>query len=167
MEVILLRMMHQQMMSPALTHLQTTEKITRSHPIGSEGFRSDSGRVFQNVEFVCKKYHICILSTNVNQYLAFRPPQWTWWVYELGAQVRKHKYRKSLHWKKPSSRKDPSTVPSNITTFKKDIIQKTRDTFPLRNFKDPQDRKTLMDCSSLMNAIKQRPQPLPEVSRRV
>jgi hypothetical protein len=35
-----------------------------------------------------------MLSTNVNQYLAFRPPHWTWWVYEWGAQVRKHKYGK-------------------------------------------------------------------------
>jgi hypothetical protein len=34
-----------------------------------------------------------MLSTNVNQYLAFRPLQWTWWVYEWGAQVRKHKDR--------------------------------------------------------------------------
>jgi hypothetical protein len=32
-----------------------------------------------------------MLSTNVKQYLAFRPPQWTWWVYEWGAQVRKYK----------------------------------------------------------------------------
>jgi hypothetical protein len=64
-------MMHRQMTSPAITHLQMTEKITRSHPIGSEGFWSDSERVFQNVEFVCEKYHVCMLSTNVNQYLAF------------------------------------------------------------------------------------------------
>jgi hypothetical protein len=35
--------------------------------------------------------------------------------------------------------KDHSTVPWNTTTFKKDIIQRTRDTFPLRDFKDPQD----------------------------
>jgi hypothetical protein len=72
-------------------HLQTTEKITKSHPIGSEGYQSDSERVFRNVEFVCEKYHICMLSTNINQYLVFQPLQWTWWVYEWGAQVRKHK----------------------------------------------------------------------------
>jgi hypothetical protein len=63
------------MTSPAVTHLQTTEKITRSHLLGSEGFRCDSERVFRNVEFVCEKYYICMLSTNVNQYLAFLPPQ--------------------------------------------------------------------------------------------
>jgi hypothetical protein len=32
-----------------------------------------------------------MLSTNDNQYLAFRTPQWTWWVYEWGAQVRQYK----------------------------------------------------------------------------
>jgi hypothetical protein len=74
-----------------MTYLQMTEKITKSLPIGSEGCRSDSERVFQNVEIVCEKYHVCMLSTNINQYLVFRPLQWTWWVYEWGAQVRKHK----------------------------------------------------------------------------
>jgi hypothetical protein len=44
-----------------------------------------------------------MLSTNVNQYLAFRPPQQTWWVYEWGAQVRKYKILKSPYWKKPLS----------------------------------------------------------------
>jgi hypothetical protein len=71
MEAILFGMTHRQMMGSVITHLHMTEKITRSHPIGSEGFWRDSQRVFRNVEFVCKKYHICILSTNVNQYLAF------------------------------------------------------------------------------------------------
>jgi hypothetical protein len=58
---------------------------------------------FQNTEFVCEKYHVCILCTNINQYLAFQPLQRTWWVYEWGAQVRKHKYGKSPHSKKPLS----------------------------------------------------------------
>jgi hypothetical protein len=40
---------------------------------------------------------------NVNQYLAFQPPPWTWWVYEWGAQVRKYKISKSPHSKKPLS----------------------------------------------------------------
>jgi hypothetical protein len=35
-----------------------------------------------------------MLSTNVNQYLAFRQPHSTRWVYEWGAQVRKHKIQK-------------------------------------------------------------------------
>jgi hypothetical protein len=89
--MILSGMMHRQATSPAIAHLQMTEKITRHYPIGSEGFRSNSDTVFRNAEFVCKKYHLCILSTNVNQYLAFQPPQRTWWVYEWRAQVRKHK----------------------------------------------------------------------------
>jgi hypothetical protein len=63
-----------------------------------------------------------MLSTNVNQYLAFRPPQQTWWLYEWGAQVRKHKYGKSPHSKKPSSRKESTDIPSNTTKFQKDII---------------------------------------------
>jgi hypothetical protein len=71
MEAILLGMMHRQRTSPAITHLQMTENITRSHPIGLEGFRSNSERVFQNVEFICKTFHICMLSTNVNWYLVF------------------------------------------------------------------------------------------------
>jgi hypothetical protein len=77
MEVILLAMTHRQMMGQVITHLQTTEKITRSHQISSEGFWSNSERVFQNTEFVCEKYHVCMLSTKVNQYLAFQPPQRT------------------------------------------------------------------------------------------
>jgi hypothetical protein len=44
-----------------------------------------------------------MLPTKVNQYLAFRPPQRTWWVYEWGAQVRKYKISKSPHSKKPLS----------------------------------------------------------------
>jgi hypothetical protein len=83
------------------------------------------------MEFVCEKYHVWMPSTNVNQYLAFQPPQQTWWVYEWGAQVRKHKYGESPHSIEPSSRKDYSTVPPNITTFEKDIIQRTRDTIPV------------------------------------
>jgi hypothetical protein len=111
MEVLLLTMTHQQMTSSVMRHLRTAEKITRSHLIGLEGFRSDFGRVFRNVEFVCKKSHVCMLSTNVNQYLVFRPPQRTWWVYEWGAQVRKHEYGKSPHLKKPSSSTDHSNYP--------------------------------------------------------
>jgi hypothetical protein len=95
MEALLLAMMDQQTTSSVMTHLRMAEKITRGHLIGSEGFRSYSERVFRNVEFVCEKYHVCMLSTKVNQYLAFRPPQRTWWVYEWGAQVRKHKYGKA------------------------------------------------------------------------
>jgi hypothetical protein len=139
MKAILLGMPHRQMTSPALTHLQMTEKITRSHPIGSERFRSNSGKVFQNVEVVCKKYHVCMLSTNINQYLVFRLPQWTWWVYEWGARVRKHKYGKGPTRRSHHPAKDDSTIPSNTNTFKKDIIQRIRDTFPLRDVKDPQD----------------------------
>jgi hypothetical protein len=103
MEALLLAMMHQPTTSSVMRHLRRAEKITRTYPIGLEGFQSDFGRVFRNVEFVCKKYHVCMLSTNVNQYLAFLPPQRTWWVYECGAQVRKDKYGKSPYSKKPSS----------------------------------------------------------------
>jgi hypothetical protein len=41
-----------------------------------------------------------MLSTNVNQYLAFQLLQQTWWVYEWGAQVRKYKISKSPYSKK-------------------------------------------------------------------
>jgi hypothetical protein len=71
MRVILLGMMHRQMTSLMIIYLQTTEKSTRSHSLGSERFWSDSERVFRNIEFVYGKYHICMLSTKVNQYLAF------------------------------------------------------------------------------------------------
>jgi hypothetical protein len=91
---------------------------------------------FRNLEFVCEKYHICMLSTNVNQYLAFRPPHWTWWVYEWGAQVRKHKYGKSPHSKKPSSSKRSTIVPSHSTKFQKDIS--TLHSTILQYLKDPQ-----------------------------
>jgi hypothetical protein len=46
MEVILLAMTHQHIMSPVVTHLQTTDKITRSYPIGLEWFQSDFETVF-------------------------------------------------------------------------------------------------------------------------
>jgi hypothetical protein len=62
-----------------------------------------------------------MLSTNVNQYLAFQPPHSTRWVYEWGAQVRKHKYGKSPHSKKPSSSQRSTIVPSHTTKSKKDI----------------------------------------------
>jgi hypothetical protein len=66
MEAVLLAMMHQQTTSSAMMQLRTAEKMTRGHPIGSEEFWSDSERLFRNAEFVCKKYLVCMLSTNVN-----------------------------------------------------------------------------------------------------
>jgi hypothetical protein len=41
-----------------------------------------------------------MLSTNINQYLAFRALQRTWWVYGWGAHVRKYKILKSPYLKK-------------------------------------------------------------------
>jgi hypothetical protein len=117
-------MTHQRTMSSVMRHLRTAEKITRSHLIGSGGFRSDSERVFRNVEFVCEKYHVYMLSTNVNQYLAFRPPQWTWWVYEWGAQVRKHKYGKSPQLMKPSSSKKITQPSHRIQLHLRKIFSK-------------------------------------------
>jgi hypothetical protein len=67
------------------------------HQVSSDWFGNILGRLNwknRNTEFVCKKYHDCMLSTNVNQYLAFRPPQRTRWVYEWGAQDRKYKISK-------------------------------------------------------------------------
>jgi hypothetical protein len=132
---------------------------------------------FRNPEFVCEKYHLCMLSTNVNQYLAFRPPHWTWWVYEWGAQVRKHKYGKSPYSKQPSSSKESTVVPSNTTKFQKDII--TLYSTILQYAKDPQDlqdhtTKTLLDqhdphglLFTLECNYDRRPQTLPEISNRV
>jgi hypothetical protein len=65
-----------------------------------------------------------MLSTNVNQYLAFRPPQWTWWVYEWGAQVRKYKYRKSPHSKKSSSSTDHLNRSINYNYIRRKILVK-------------------------------------------
>jgi hypothetical protein len=78
-----------------------------------------------------------MLSTNVNQYLAFRTLQLTWWVYEWGARVRKYKISKSPHSKKPSSSKRSTIVPSYTTKFQKDIsiLYSTI----LQYSKDPQD----------------------------
>jgi hypothetical protein len=78
-----------------------------------------------------------MLSTNVKQYLAFRPPHWTWWVYEWGAQVRKHKYGKSPHSKKTSSSQRSTIVPSHTTKSQKDIS--TLYSTILQYSKDPQD----------------------------
>jgi hypothetical protein len=98
------------------------------------------GKYFRNLEFVYKKYHICMLSMNVNQYLAFRPLHWTWWVYEWGAQVRKHKYGKSPHLKKPSSSQRSTIVPSYTTKSQKDIS--TLYSTILQYSKDPQRHTT-------------------------
>jgi hypothetical protein len=62
-----------------------------------------------------------MLSTNVNQYLAFRPPQWTRWVYEWGAQVRKYKISKSPHSKKPLSSSKTYNRPITYNEAQKDI----------------------------------------------
>jgi hypothetical protein len=64
-------MMHRQMTSAEMTHLPMTEEITKIHLIHVEGFQSHSREFSKKVEFVYEKYHICIISTNVNQYLPF------------------------------------------------------------------------------------------------
>jgi hypothetical protein len=96
-------MTHRQMMSSVMMHLRNgREDYQESHDWFGEVLEYFWESV-QNMEFVCEKYHVCMLSTNVNQYLAFRPPQQTWWVYECGAQVRKQKYGESPHLTKPLS----------------------------------------------------------------
>jgi hypothetical protein len=73
------------------------------YQVSSDWFRRVSEHLdkqFRKPEFVYERYHVCMLATNVNQYLVFQPPQWTWWVYEWGAQVRKYKISKSPHSKK-------------------------------------------------------------------
>jgi hypothetical protein len=66
-EVLFLAMTHQQTTSSVMRHLRTAEKITRCHPIGSEGYRSDSDRVFRNVEFVCENITFaCSLPTSTS-----------------------------------------------------------------------------------------------------
>jgi hypothetical protein len=100
-----------------------------------------------------------MLSTNINQYLAFRPPPSTRWVYEWGAQVRKHKYGKSPHSKKPSSSKKiynhPITynqIPERYSYFIVDyftILER-----PSRPTIRPSSiNKALMDCCSHLNTI--------------
>jgi hypothetical protein len=94
-------------------------------------------------------------STNVHQYLAFRPPQRTWWVYELGAQVRKHKYGKSPHSKKPLSSTDHSNCPIDYNYIRRKILVKEPKLQILyKDTKNLKDRKTPSNCSSPMNAIK-------------
>jgi hypothetical protein len=116
-----------------------------------------------------------MLSTNVNQYLAFRPPHSTQWVYEWGAQVRKHKYGKSPHSKKPSSSQRSTIIPSYTTKIQKDIS--TLYSTILQYSKDPQDKyiqKTLLDQQDphgLLFILKcnynRQPRTLPEISNRV
>jgi hypothetical protein len=93
----------------------------------SDWFRQVSERLrqrFQNTEFVCEKYHVCMLSTNVNHYFTFQPPQQTWWVYEWGAQVRKYKYGKSPYSIKPSSSIDHSNHPIEYNYIQRKILVK-------------------------------------------
>jgi hypothetical protein len=89
-----------------------------------------------------------MLSTNVNQYLAFQPQQRTRWVYEWGAQVRKYKISKSPHLKKPLSSIKTYTCPIIYNEAQKDI--RTLYSTILQYSKDPQDHKdyttkTLLD----------------------
>jgi hypothetical protein len=80
-----------------------------------------------------------MLSTNVNQYFAFQPPQWTWWVYEWGAQVKKYKISKSPYSKNPLSSNKTYNCPITYNEAQKDIhtLYKTI----LQYLKDPQDHK--------------------------
>jgi hypothetical protein len=103
-----------------------------------------------------------MLSTNVNQYLAFRPPQRTRWVYEWGAQVRKYKISKSPHSKKPLSSHKTYNHPSYNQVLRKIFIPYTRLFYntrkTLKTYKKIQPRpssidKTLTDCCSYLNAI--------------
>jgi hypothetical protein len=101
-----------------------------------------------------------MLSTNVNQYLAFRQPQRTWWVYEWGAQVRKYKISKSPHLKKPlSSNKTynrpiiSNQVPEEYSYFILDYFTILKRPSRLYNQDPPQSTKTLTDCCSHLNAI--------------
>jgi hypothetical protein len=87
-----------------------------------------------------------MLSTNINQYLVFRPPHSTRWVYEWGAQVRKHEYGKSPHSKKPLSSQRSTIIPSYTIKIQKDIS--TLYSTILQYSKDPQDKyiqETLLD----------------------
>jgi hypothetical protein len=103
-----------------------------------------------------------MLSTNINQYLAFRPLQQTWWVYEWGAQVRKYKILKRPHSKKPLSSNKTYNHPITYNyipekySYLYSTIYNTRKT--LKTTKTIQPRpssinKTLTDCCSYLNTI--------------
>jgi hypothetical protein len=136
----------------------TCTNCREDHQVSSDWFRrvlEHLGKHFRNPEFVCEKYHVCILSTNVNQYLAFRPLQRNRWVYEWGAQVRKYNISKSPHSKKPLSSHKTYNCPSYNQVLRKifvpytQLFYNTRKT--LKTYKKIQPRpssinKTLMDC---------------------
>jgi hypothetical protein len=103
-----------------------------------------------------------MLSTNVNQYLAFQPPQQTRWVYEWGAQVRKYKISKSPHSKKPLSSYKTYNRPSYNQVLRKIFVPYTRLFYntrkTLKTYNKIQPRpssidKTLMDYCLYLNAI--------------
>jgi hypothetical protein len=103
-----------------------------------------------------------MLSTNVNQHLAFRPRQRTRWVYEWGAQLRKYKISKSPYLKKPLSSYKTYNCPSYNQVLRKIFVPYTRLFYntpkTLKTNKKIQSRpssigKTLTDCYSYLNAI--------------
>jgi hypothetical protein len=104
-----------------------------------------------------------MLSTNINQCLAFQPPQWTQWVYEWGAQVRKYKISKSPHSKKWLSSNKTYNCPITYNqVLRKIFILYTRPFYntwkTLKTYKTIQPRpssinKTLMNCCSYLNTI--------------
>jgi hypothetical protein len=103
-----------------------------------------------------------MFSTNVNQYLAFRPPQWTRWVYEWGAQVRKYKISKSPTRRSHYPATRPTVIPSYNQVLRKIFVPYTRLFYntrkTLKTYKKIQPRpssinKTLMDCCSYWNTI--------------
>jgi hypothetical protein len=89
-----------------------------------------------------------MLSTNVNQYLAFRTPQRTWWVYEWGAQVRKYKnIEKPPHEEAIIPQQDPQSShhiqpsPRKILVLYTRLFYNTRKTLKTYNQDPPRSTR--------------------------
>jgi hypothetical protein len=135
------------------------ERITKSHPIGSERFWSVCTDNFGMRNLYAK-----------NIMFAYSLPTSTsTWRSEhrngpggyMSGELKSEKYKKSKspHSKKPSSSRRSTIVPSYTTKSQKDIS--TLYSTILQYSKDPQDlqprpssiNKTLTDCCSHLNAI--------------
>jgi hypothetical protein len=160
-----------------MRHVRTAEKITKSHPVGSERFRSVCANNFEIRNLYAKNIMFaCSLTTSTSTWRCdHRNGPGGYMSGELKSE--NIKYRTSPHSKKPSSSKRSTIVPSHTNKSQKDIS--TLYSTMLQYSKDPQDlqdhtTKTLLDQQdphgllfTLERNYDRRPRTLPEISRRV
>jgi hypothetical protein len=106
-----------------MTHMQTTEKIPKSYPIGVEGFQSNSREISEmwnlytkNIMFICS-----LLTSTSTWYSDYHNGPGRYMSRELKSENINKKKAPTQRSNHPA--KHYSTIPLNTTTSQKDIIQ--------------------------------------------